>query len=242
MRRIRSHVVAELTPGRAIALPPDSRAHLTKVLRLRDGDAVTLFNGDGHDYSARLSGSGGGCSAEVLAREPAAAAETRLSITLVQALARGEKMDWIVQKATELGVTEIVPVSTHRSEVRLEGERADKRLMHWRKVAISACEQCGRARVPEVRMPQPLHAAVAAIDAPLRLLLDPTGDAQLATLDRSVDTVALVIGPEGGFETHEVDLLLRAGWCCLRLAGPILRTETAGIATIAAIRALVGDL
>ncbi len=242
MRRIRSHVDIELAPGRTIALPADSRGHLTRVLRLRDGDAVTLFNGDGHDYAARLQGNGAQFAANILACEAAAAPECRLRLSLVQALARGEKMDWIIQKATELGVAAIVPVSTQRSEVRLDRERAEKRLAHWRKIAISACEQCGRARIPTLAAPQPLHQAAAAIEAPLRLLLDPEADTGLADLDLSVDHVAIAIGPEGGFDNHETDLLARAGWQRVRLGRRILRTETAGLAAITAILALNGEL
>ena len=123
------------------------RNHLARVLRLAEGDRVDLFNGDGADYAARLLGSGRQLRAEILAAGPAAAAEARLPVTLLQGLARREKMDWIIQKATEIGVSRIVPVSCRRSTLRLEGERADKRLEHWRQVAISACEQCGRARI-----------------------------------------------------------------------------------------------
>jgi 16S rRNA (uracil1498-N3)-methyltransferase len=242
MRRIRSHVDVELVPGRTIALPADSRAHLTRVLRLREGDRVTLFNGDGHDYPARLQGSGNQCAAEVLAQEPAAAPECRLQLSLVQALARGEKMDWIIQKATELGVATIVPVSSQRSEVRLDGERAEKRLAHWRKVAISACEQSGRARIPTIAPPMPLHNVAATIAAPLRLLLDPDGERGLADLDLVVDAVAIAVGPEGGFEPHEIDLLNRAGWQRVRLGDRVLRTETAGLAAISAVLALTGEL
>lgn len=243
MRRIRSHVDADLQPGATVALPEDARAHLTRVLRLREGDPVVLFNGDGHDYPARLIGAGPRASAEILAREPALAAEAALTITLVQALARGEKMDWIIQKATELGVARIVPVVTQRSEVRLDGERADRRLAHWRKVAIGACEQCGRARVPEIAPPRSLHAAIETLAEPLRIALDPDGDGRLADLPSSpASALAFAVGPEGGFDDHELAAFGRAGWRRLRLGARILRTETAGMAAIAALLALAGDL
>jgi 16S rRNA (uracil1498-N3)-methyltransferase len=255
MRRIRCHVDAPLQPDTLVALDADTRTHLSKVLRLRDGDAVTLFNGDGHDYPAQLAGAGASLSARVQGSEPAAAAESRLSITLVQALARGEKMDWIIQKAVELGAVRIVPVSTQRSEVRLDAERADRRLGHWRKVASSACEQCGRAVIPTIDPPLPLHAALEALATPagstgmVRLALDPSGDVRLAdlapTLSAQVDASAaavVAIGPEGGFDTHELDAFARAGWRRLRLATPILRTETAGMAVIAALRALADEM
>lgn len=242
MRRVRCFIDAPLVANGIVALPADARAHLTKVLRLRDGDAVTLFNGDGHDYPARLVGAGAGISAQVLAREAAAAAEAQLSITLVQALARGEKMDWIIQKAVELGVTRIVPVTTQRSEVKLDAERAEKRLVHWRGVIESACEQCGRARVPAIDAPTPLHAVVAMVDAPLRVVLHPEGDARLADLSRPDTTsAAIAIGPEGGFDDPEIAAFTRAGWRRLRLGARVLRTETAGVAAVAALLAVTGE-
>lgn len=241
MRRIRAYLDMPLTPGQSAPLSPDARAHLHKVLRLRDGDTVTLFNGDGHDYPARLIGTGPNAAADILSREPAVT-ENAMSITLLQALARGEKMDWIIQKATELGVTRIVPVTTQRSEVRLDAERADRRLAHWLKVAVSACEQCGRARVPTIDSPRPLHAALEGIDAGLRIALDPSGPHRLATLNLSVDSIAVAIGPEGGFDDAEYAQLARCGWLGLSLGSRILRTETAGIVTLSAILALIHEL
>lgn len=242
MRRIRSHIESTLEPGQALDLPEAARNHLTRVLRLGDGDRVTLFNGDGHDYPAQLVGSGKRVSAQVLAREAAAAPEAGIAITLVQALARGEKMDWIIQKATEIGVARIVPVSSQRSEVRLDGERAGKRVEHWRKVAISACEQCGRARIPDIAAPQPLHTAAESVTADLRCLLDPEAATRLRELPANPASVALVIGPEGGLDDHEVQLLSRLGWQGLQLGGRVLRTETAGLVAISALFALNGEL
>ena len=241
MRRTRSFVDAPLEAGRLVPLPPESRPHLTKVLRLRTGDEVTLFNGDGYDYSARLTDAGPNLSAQILARNSATAAEADVSITLVQALARGEKMDWIIQKATELGVKRVMPVSTQRSEVRLDAERADKRLAHWLKVAKSACEQCGRARIPTIDAPRPLHAA-CDIASDLRVFFDPDSNTRLAGINLHMRTIAIAIGPEGGFDDQERALLGRAGWQQLRLGARILRTETAGLAAIAAVLALVGEL
>lgn len=245
MRWFRSHVDLPLQPGLSVALPDASRQHLGKVLRLREGDAVTLFNGDGHDYPARLIGAGPSLSAQVLSRDEPPAREAQLRITLVQALARGEKMDWILQKATELGVARFVPVSSQRSEVRLDGERAARRVAHWRQVVISACEQCGRATIPDVAAPRPLisEAENQAEPAGLRLVLDPEGDLTLADLGGHTATpITLAIGPEGGLDPVEVDHLQRNGWKRLRLRGPILRTETAGLATVAALLALNGEL
>src|SRR5574337_767508 len=161
MRIPRLHVDAPLSPDVRIELPAQAAAHALRVLRLQPGDAVILFNGDGHDYPARLVAGG--------AREVAAHVETRvatirespLRITLAQALARGEKMDWIVQKAVELGVAAIMPLATERSEVKLDDRRAAKRLEHWRAVMLAACEQSGRAVVPTIEAPQALDRWLA---------------------------------------------------------------------------------
>ncbi len=242
MRRIRSFIDLPLAPGQTQELTEAARSHLTRVLRLGDGDPVTLFNGDGHDYPAQLIGSGKRVAAQVLAREAAAAPEAGVAITLVQALARGEKMDWIIQKATEIGVARIVPVSSQRSEVRLDGERAEKRVEHWRKVAISACEQCGRARVPEITAPQPLHLAAETVEADMRCMLDPEGDLRLRDLSPDITSAALLVGPEGGLDAHELSSLSRLGWQGLRLGKRVLRTETAGLVAVSALFALAGEL
>lgn len=148
MRLTRCHVELALRAGDELVLPEHAAAHLARVLRLREGDPCVLFNGDGHDYTARLLAIG---KREVRVRVLSSAEvdnESVLSIVLLQGIARGEKMDLILQKATELGVAAVMPVSGERTEVRLEGERSDKRLAHWRSVVASACEQSGRARLP----------------------------------------------------------------------------------------------
>ena len=241
MRRIRCHVDAELVPAQVLVLPEQTRNHLARVLRLREGDGVDLFNGDGHDYPARLVGSGRQLAAEILGREPPAAAEPGLQVTVLQGLARGEKMDWIIQKATEIGVSRIVPVSCQRSTVRLDADRAGKRLDHWRRVAISACEQCGRARIPVIEPAQPLADAAAAGDG-LRLVLDPeSSSGPQALLADLAGTVTLAIGPEGGFDEREMVLLAGQGWRGLRLGARILRTETAAVVAVSALFALTGE-
>ncbi|MBX3727049.1 MAG: 16S rRNA (uracil(1498)-N(3))-methyltransferase [Xanthomonadales bacterium] len=240
MRTIRCHVDAPLEPGSMVGLPEQARAHLQRVLRLRAGDAVVLFNGDGSDYPAELSGAGDRLAASILGRAPPTAPEAGLELVLVQALARGEKMDWIIQKATELGVARIVPVVSVRSEVRLAGDRLDKRLVHWRRVASSACEQCGRARVPDIVAPQALHEVADAGLATTRLVLHPDTQAGLPALALR-SSVAVAVGPEGGFDDIELAQLLRAGWLATRLGDRILRTETAGLVAGAALLALAGE-
>lgn len=242
MRLTRSHVDVPLRVGDEIALPEDVAAHLLRVLRLQEGDACVLFNGDGHDYDARIAAIGKReARAQVLAARRIDN-ESPLRITLLQGIARGEKMDWILQKATELGVARILPASSDRSEVKLDAQRADKRLAHWRGIVVSACEQSGRAVVPEVMAPQPL-AQAAALRTGRGFILDPFAGASLSGLQgASLRDCTIAIGPEGGWSSRDREQLLAAGFEGLRLGPRVLRTETAGIAAIAALQALCGDL
>ena len=246
MRVTRVHVDAPLAVGLRVPLPQAAAAHLQRVLRLGAGDACVLFNGDGNDYDARIQAAG---KREVLVDVTAVRAvgnESPLSITLVQGVARGEKMDWILQKATELGMAACVPVESERSEVRLDGARAARRVVHWRSVLASACEQCGRARIPAIAAPVPLRAALDALPGGgARLLLDPAGALDVAGLrleDRLPMSVVLAVGPEGGWSPRDRERLVAAGFEGLRLGPRILRTETAGIAAIAALQSRFGDL
>lgn len=243
MRLTRCFVDAELKPGARIVLPEPAAAHLTRVLRLREGDNCVLFNGDGHDYAAALAVVG---KREVVAEVSASttiASESPLRIVLLQGVARGEKMDLILQKATELGVAAVVPANSERSEVRLDAERAEKRVAHWRGVVVSACEQSGRATVPAVAAPAALADAARAIDTTLKLTLDPDGEHALASLPApSPASIAIAIGPEGGWSPRDRELLRAAGFTGLRLGPRVLRTETAGLAAIAALQARFGDL
>jgi len=244
MRLTRCHVALPLQPGTTVVLPERAANHLVRVLRLHEGDACVLFNGDGHDYAARLASVG---KREVTAQVLESIAvdnESPLRVVLLQGIARGEKMDLILQKATELGVAAIVPVNGERTEVKLDAERARKRVAHWRSVVESACEQSGRTRVPTLEEPATLDAAAAAVpgDA-VRLLLDPHGEHRLAAMDLGgADTVVVAIGPEGGWSPRDRQVLQGAGFSGLRLGPRVLRTETAGLAAIAALQARFGDL
>src|SRR5690606_6851839 len=217
--------------------------HLLRTLRLGVGDACVLFNGDGTDYACRVVAAGKrGGEVEVVAAEPVGN-ESALRIVLLQGIARGEKMDWILQKATELGVAAFVPVNSERSEVRLDEARARKRLAHGQGVVASACAQSGRARLPPVAGPSNLADAAAAVPADaLRLTLDPCADAAVRDLTPPERTVVIAIGPEGGWSPRDRVTLEAAGFTGLRLGPRILRTETAGIAAISALQAAFGDL
>lgn len=244
MRVTRVHVDMPLASGSELELPDGPAGHLVRVLRLRAGDGFVLFNGDGHDFDATVLSAdkrtvrvrvGGGRPVE---------RESPLRVVLLQGVARGEKMDLILQKATELGVAEVVPLFSERSEVKLDGARADKRVAHWRSVVAAACEQSWRARVPPVATPRNLAAVLETLSpGGLRLLLDPDGTLALPALQPIPDEpVLLAIGPEGGWSCRDRQQLLGEGFKGVRLGPRILRTETAGLAAIAALQACYGDL
>jgi 16S rRNA (uracil1498-N3)-methyltransferase len=244
MRLTRCHVDLALSAGAEATLPESAAAHLVRVLRLREGDECVLFNGDGNDYRARIASAG---KREVVVQVLSIDAvdnESPLRITLVQGIARGEKMDLILQKATELGIAGFVPVLAERTEVKLDAERTGKRMAHWRSVIVSACEQSGRARIPELAQPVALgQVATKLADNAVRLTLDPVGDSTLATLVMpAARPVAIAIGPEGGWSPRDRETLRAAGFSGLRLGPRILRTETAGLAAVAALQSRFGDL
>lgn len=225
-----------------VCLPEGLAHHATRVLRLQDGEAVVLFDGRGGEVSARLRLRGRRWHAELLAHYPVDR-ESPLELVLVQALASGEKMDWIVQKAVELGVVGIMPVRAERSVLRLSDERAAKRLAHWRQVAVAACEQSGRNRIPEVAPIQDLRAYLAANrSVSERLVLAPRTASGLSALTRPTGVVHVLIGPEGGWSDSELAACYAAGATTIELGPRVLRTETAGLAAISAIQALWGDM
>lgn len=243
MRTIRIHVDQPLAVAAQLDLPPQAGEHVARVLRMAAGDPLTLFNGDGMDYPATILAVGKRDVTVQVHATLAPANESPLRLTLAQGVARGEKMDLIMQKATELGVARIVPLLTERSEVKLDAARAEKRLVHWRAVVASACEQSGRACLPEVAPAQPLQAWLGGLadDGALRLALLPDGTRQARTLRFDGAGGLLVVGPEGGLGERDVVALREAGFAGLQLGPRILRTETAGLAAIAALQALHGD-
>lgn len=229
-----------LLPASDMPLPAAVAHHAERVLRLAVGDPVTLFDGQGGECAASILAFG----KEALARlgpRLAIECESPLQITLVQALASGDKMDWIVQKAVELGVAAVQPVAAERSVLKLAGERADKRVAHWQQVAVAACEQSGRNRVPVVGEILPLAKYLARPFDGTRLILAPGADGALARKARPDRPVAILIGPEGGWSPAELDLAARAGCAPLALGPRVLRTETAGLAALAAMQTMWGD-
>jgi 16S rRNA (uracil1498-N3)-methyltransferase len=241
VRLTRVFVETPLAAGMTVSLTGDSGNHVARVLRLREGDALTLFDGRGGEYGARIGGmQRGGVRVEV-GEHSAVERESPLELTLLQSIARGERMDLIVQKATELGATRIVAVAAERTVVRLDARQAERKAAHWRAIAVAACEQCGRNRVPAVDGPAELESAVRR-EAALKLLLDPLGRAPMARAGELARSIALLVGPEGGFTDLESELARRAGFEPRHMGPRVLRTETAAITALAALQATAGDL
>lgn len=243
MHITRIHVDLPLAVDLELPLSVQAAEHVARVLRLVAGSTITLFNGDGCDYpSLILAASKREVRVRVEAAHPVEN-ESPLALTLAQGVARGEKMDLIVQKATELGVVRIVPLLTERSELRLDAERAQKRLARWRAVATSACEQSGRARIPRIEPALTLDAWLNQLtaDSGLRLSLLPEAEKTIRALNFTTPAGVLVVGPEGGLAKHDIAALRAANFAALRLGPRILRTETAGLAALAALQAVHGD-
>ncbi|MDR2030663.1 MAG: 16S rRNA (uracil(1498)-N(3))-methyltransferase [Azoarcus sp.] len=235
----RFHFPGILPHAGDVELPAAAAHHALKVLRLADGDAVTLFDGSGGELEARLAVRARTAYA-VAGRWRETGRESPFAIVLVQALVGGDKMDWAIQKAVELGVAGIVPLQAARSVPRLAGVRADKRLEHWRQVVVAACEQCGRNRPPFVAPVRTLAAYLDQRDAAMRLIFAP-GGARLSTLLPLAAPVHLLVGPEGGWSEEERALCLRSGCRETGLGPRVLRTETAGLVAIAVLQAAGGD-
>jgi 16S rRNA (uracil1498-N3)-methyltransferase len=243
MRLTRIFVPGDLAANTEIVLPAQSGEHLTRVLRLEAGAPFTIFNGQGGEYSAVLGARSGKKVLARLGRHDTVERESPLAISLLQGVARGERMDLIVQKSTELGVRRIVPVLAERSVVKVDAKQRERKLEHWRSIATSACEQCGRNRVPEVTVPVALGDAIAALPTEgLRCLLAADGGESLAAAARTARSgVVLLIGPEGGLADNERRFAGAHGFAAYRLGPRILRTETAGLAALATLQAMAGD-
>lgn len=230
-----------LALGARFSLPPGPARHAAKALRLAAGDAITLFSGQGGEFDARI---------ERIQKDEVAVSitgfsdverESRLRVMLAQGISSGERMDYTLQKAVELGVAAIQPIAAKRSVVKLAGERADRRVAHWQGVVASACEQCGRNRVPAVAPPLTLAHWLGQQQGGRLLFLSPLAEARLADLPPPAAQDWLVAGPEGGFELDEIAALQAAGAIPVRLGPRVLRTETAALAALSAMQTLWGD-
>jgi 16S rRNA (uracil1498-N3)-methyltransferase len=255
MRLTRVFVEGELQSGSVVELPRETGAHLAKVLRARGGDEVVLFNGDGREFTGAIEKVQGSRVSASIGAARSIDRESPLQLTLVQCVPRGDRMDFIVQKATELGVVRIVPVLSQRSVVRLDESQSASKQAHWRSVAVSACEQSGRNRLPSVDTPLPLLrylgglAAQAAADE-LRLVLEPERALRAEARARSIDIASaqsasrarIAIGPEGGFAPEELEAFDLSAFSRVGLGPRVLRTETAAIAAIVVLQARFGDM
>jgi 16S rRNA (uracil1498-N3)-methyltransferase len=242
MRLTRVYVETSLEAGALVGLPADTGSHVAKVLRARVGDELILFNGDGREFGGEIESVRGNRVTVSVGGAQTIDRESPLAVTLLQCVPRGDRMDFIVQKATELGVTHLIPVTSQRSVVRLDERQSETKAAHWRAVAVSACEQCGRNRLPQIDAPRALidYLGAAERSGP-RLVLEPEAASSAAVMPIE-SRVELAIGPEGGFAPEELEAFQLAGFECVRLGPRILRTETAALAAITWLQTRFGDL
>ena len=240
MRVPRIFQASSIEIGSQLELERAASHHLTRVLRLKQDSAVTVFNGEGGEYLAWLQIEGK--KAFVVAKEfHQPERESSLDIHLLQGVSKGERMDFSIQKAVELGVTAITPVVCQRTVVNLKNDRMDKKVQHWRGIVISACEQSGRNLLPELNAPVPLNTILRPDIAELKLTMDPVAGHHLGQIDADHRSIALLIGPEGGLTETEIDRARNVGFQGIRLGPRILRTETAALAAITALQTRWGD-
>ncbi len=243
VRLIRVHVPGPLVPRGRCTVQGEAAGHLVRVLRLAVGAELAVFDGTGGEFAGRIEAVRKGEVLVALGERHERASESPLRLTLAQAVARGERMDWVVQKAVELGVSAIVPVLSERSVVRLDVAQARHKQRHWQRIAVAACEQSGRNHVPEVSEPLALAAWLAALPAGgVRLLLSPQGAVGLASLPNATSEVLVLIGPEGGLTEAEVRAARARGFESVRLGPRVLRTETAAVVALALLQQRFGDL
>ncbi len=242
MANPRFYVTSPLQVGSNTELGEIAAHHAVRVLRLRPGDVVVLFNGDGNDYSGHIQDIARRAVKVHLTGEESIDNEASVDITLIQAVSGGERMDYTIQKAVELGVRRIVPVLSERVIVRLPADRVQKRHRHWNQIVISACEQCGRNRLPEISPILSLDEVLNEdVSAGVHWILSPDSGNQIHGQSLADKKVHLLAGPEGGFSESETALAINAGYLPIKLGPRILRTETAALAAMAAIHALWGD-
>jgi 16S rRNA (uracil1498-N3)-methyltransferase len=242
MRQTRCYVAGQLHSGDTLSLPESASAHLGRVLRARVGDLVTLFNGQGGEFEAHIQSIDRRSVRVRIGTHHAIERESPIVVTLLQSIARGEKMDLVVQKSTELGVNAIIAVTAQRSVVRLDADAHRKRVDHWRSIAISACEQCGRNRIPNIDAASDLATALARCPTQdVRVVLEPDAEQPLSQTVRKGSAMTLLIGPEGGFSDEELEAARAHRFTPCRLGPRVLRAETAPVAALAVLQALAGD-
>lgn len=241
MRTPRFYEPQVLTQGQELNLSDTVTQHVSRALRMRPGDHLILFNGDGCEYFAELTEVAKRIARVQITGIEATHRQSPLRVTLGQSVSRGERMDYAIQKATELGMHRMVPLFSERCEVRLNAERQDKRRQHWQQVAVSACEQSLRCDVPEITAPQSLNDWINSVEADLKLVLHHHTEQPLGEFDKPA-SVALLIGPEGGLSEAEVEQALAQGFKPVAFGPRVFRTETAPVAALSVLQYLWGDL
>ncbi|MEM6582194.1 MAG: 16S rRNA (uracil(1498)-N(3))-methyltransferase [Pseudomonadota bacterium] len=241
MRLPRIYTNQPLTENLSIELEAAPSRHLARSLRMKPGDHLIVFNGKGGQYAAVVESVQRSTVNVTTNRFDAIERESKLSVTLGITVSRGDRMDWIVQKATELGVSGIVPLISERCEVRLKGDRIEKKLNHWQQIIASACEQCGRNRLPSIQPPLAIEQWINETDASLKLVLHHLAEEAVALKDAPA-SIALLIGPEGGLTNEEVDAATHANFRAIRLGPRVMRTETAPIAALTIVQSRWGDM
>jgi len=239
MRSHRFYTAIELLENSSLDLPPDAAHHCAQVLRYKIGDALTIFNGDGFDYHAQIEQIEKKKCRVKISQRYHPKNESPLKIHLVQGIARGDKMDLIIQKSIELGVTEITPLFSERCNVKLDGKRLDKKLNHWKNVIISACEQSGRAVIPALNAPLAVEQLNSIQDD--LIYLEPTATQSIKEIAIE-NSATLVIGPEGGFSEKDLQKLNSVNAHGVTIGPRILRTETAGLSAVSILQSLFGDI
>ena len=253
MRVPRVYLDQPLDSGAELTLDKATAHYLVSVLRLRAGDALVAFNGSGGEFTALLQSATNKHATIRVGSHSVGVKPSPVQLTLAIGLSRGERMDWVIQKAVELGVNAVIPLFTERCEVKLKGERALKKQAHWQQIAISACEQSQRNDVPAIKTAQPFGefltttaTSPTASDRDLRVILDPRAEQSLGSTllkqNTSTKTVVLFSGPEGGFSDSEIELAQQKGILSVGLGPRVLRTETAPLAALSIVQALIGDM
>lgn len=242
MRIPRIHQSVSLSTNTHVELDADGAAHIGRVLRMEENEQICLFNGDGHDYLARITEANKKSVTVFIENQTQNHTESPLNLHLGQVISRGDRMDFTIQKSVELGVNTITPLFSERCGVKLSGERLDKKIQQWQKIAISACEQCGRSVIPVIRPAMPLIDWAQEESQALKLNLHPRAKFGINALDKTNTKIRLLIGPEGGLSKEEIAMTEEYQFTDVLLGPRVLRTETASLTAITALQLHLGDL
>ncbi|KTD01748.1 16S rRNA (uracil(1498)-N(3))-methyltransferase [Fluoribacter gormanii] len=242
MRAVRIYQSGKYHPGQLLELSPEASQHVGVVLRMQAGEHLTLFCGDDHEFAATIESVKKKQVTVLIHSSKQVSRESPLAIHLAQAMSKGERMEFVMQKAVELGVASITPLITERCVVKLDKERMAKKLHQWQAIVIAACEQSGRNTVPMVHTPIPLEDYMHTAQAELKFILHPGENKNWSDYTIGSSAIDLLIGPEGGLSEHEVQFACKHGFLPLSLGPRILRTETAAISALSVLQAVGGDL